>query len=328
MDTQSNDGRNSVQHVLVSLGLLLGSTLNAAERPTIKKVGAIDCGLVEATPLVVKDRLYRFEYVRKDYSGNATGGPYFRLVDVATGKATPAFAKGYHLGCAYAEGDFVYAFGVKKWGQSEIAMFKSRDLQSWEEHQAISLPGWQLFNSSVCKAGERYIMAIEVGAPPEIAGTPFTMRFAESKDLASWKLLPEQCVFSKDRYTACGTIRYLGDHFYMIYLEARPGPEYESYIVRSKDLVSWESSRFNPVLAASADDKQIANPQLTKEQRELIAGAVNINNSDVDLCEFAGKTHITYSWGNQQGTEFLAKAIYEGSLESLLEGFFPSDSSK
>ena len=74
------------------------------------------------------------------------------------------------------EGNAKYAF----------AMFKSRDLQSWEEHQAISLPGWQLFNSSVCKAGERYVMAIEVGAPPEVAGTPFTMRFAESKDLAAF----------------------------------------------------------------------------------------------------------------------------------------------
>jgi hypothetical protein len=32
-----------------------------------------------------------------------------------------------------------------------------------------------------------------------------------------------------------------------------------------------------------------------------------------------GKVVITYSWGNQQGTEFLAEAAYGGSLE----GFFP-----
>ena len=80
--------------VLASLGLSLGSTLNASEPPKIKKLGTIDCGLVEATPLVIKDRLYRFEYVREDYSGNSSGGPYFRLVDVATGKATSAFEKG------------------------------------------------------------------------------------------------------------------------------------------------------------------------------------------------------------------------------------------
>lgn len=314
-----------VATVLSSALFDVPTSLTAAEAPQIRKLGTIECGLVEATPLVFKERLYRFEYVRQDYPGNSTGSPYFRLIDVAAGKATPAFAKGYHLGCAHAEGDFMYTFGVKKWGQSEIAMFKSSDLVTWEKHEAISLPGWQLFNSSVCKAGERYVMAIEVGAPPEVAGTPFTMRFAESKDLATWKLLPEECVFSKDRYTACGTIRHVGDYFYMIYLEAKPGPPYQSYIVRSKDLMSWETSRFNPVLAASADDKNIANPQLTAEQRDLIAKAVNINNSDVDLCEFAGKTHITYSWGNQQGTEFLALAVYEGRLADLLEGFFRND---
>ena len=47
------------------------------------------------------------------------------------------------------------------------------------------------------------------------------------------------------------------------------------------------------------------------------------NNSDVDFCEFRGKTIITYSWGNQQGTEFLAEAAYEGTLASFLKGFFP-----
>jgi len=47
------------------------------------------------------------------------------------------------------------------------------------------------------------------------------------------------------------------------------------------------------------------------------------NNSDVDLCEFRGRTIITYSWGNQQGTEFLAEAVYDGSLASFLKGFFP-----
>jgi hypothetical protein len=50
---------------------------------------------------------------------------------------------------------------------------------------------------------------------------------------------------------------------------------------------------------------------------------VDLNNSDVDFWEFHGKTVITYSWGNQQGTEFLAEAAYEGSLESFLSGFFP-----
>ena len=77
------------------------------------------------------------------------------------------------------------------------------------------------------------------------------------------------------------------------------------------------------MLVASEQDKVIANPKLTAEQRRKIAGAVDRNNSDVDFCEFRGKMVITYSWGNQQGTEFLAEAVYDGPLASFLKGLFP-----
>jgi alpha-L-fucosidase len=130
-------------------------------------------------------------------------------------------------------------------------------------------------------------------------------------------------VYSKEKYTACPALRYQGGSFYMLYLEARPGPTYETWIVRSKDLRRWESSRLNPVLAFSDEDKAIANPKLTADQRQAVARARNINNSDVDLCEYQGKTVLYYSWGNQQGTEFLAEAVYEGTLASFLRSYFP-----
>jgi hypothetical protein len=130
-------------------------------------------------------------------------------------------------------------------------------------------------------------------------------------------------VYSKEKYTACPALRYLDGYFYMLYLETRPGPTDETFIVRSKDLKRWESSRLNPVMAFSDEDKRIANPKLTAEQKKAINKAKNINNSDVDLCEFKGKTIIYYSWGNQQGTEFLAKAVYEGTLASFLRSYFP-----
>ena len=98
------------------VGGLTGSADEKTKRPVIKKLGTIDLLMVETTPVVFKDRLYRFEYVRDNYAANKTGASYFRFLDVATGKATPAFAKGQHLGCAFVEGDLVYAFGVDKWG--------------------------------------------------------------------------------------------------------------------------------------------------------------------------------------------------------------------
>ena len=166
-------------------------------------------------------------------------------------------------------------------------------------------------------------MAIELGEPPEVVGVRFTMRFAESDDLVNWRMLPEECVYSKDRYTACPAIRFLDGQYYMIYLEARPGPTYPPHIVRSKDLIHWEQSPFNPIMIFSDEDRKIANPKLTPEERARIAESTNVNNSDVDLCEFGGKTIIYYSWGNQRGIEYLAEAVYEGSLASFLRTWFP-----
>ncbi len=295
-----------------------------ATKPLIKKLGTIDCDLVETTPIVFRGRLYRFEYVRERYKPNTTGKSYFRFIDVETGKPTPAFAAGYHLGSAFAEGEMVYVYGVEKWGGSRIEVFWSTDLQKWSSQTALSLPGWEIYNTSVCRGNKGFVMAFEIGAPPEETGAGFTNRFAVSSNALDWELTPVECVYSKDRYTACPALRFLDGLYYMIYLEARPGPTYEPHIVRSPDLIHWESSPLNPLMQFSAEDKLIANPNLSPQQREHIANAVDINNSDVDLCEFEGKVIIYYSWGNQQGTEFLAEAEYEGSLKSFLEGFFPA----
>ena len=197
---------------------LLGSPVARADEPTrpvIRKLGTLDSDMVEATPVVFMDRLYRFEYVRKDYKPNTTGDSYFRFIDVESGEATPAFAHGYDLGCAFAEGTTMWAFGVDHWDGTKVVAFGSHDLEHWEEHSALDLPGWGLFNTSVCKAGDRYVMAIEVGKPPEVVGVPFTTRFAESTDLKDWKLLPEDRVFTKDRYSACPSIRHLDGMYYM-----------------------------------------------------------------------------------------------------------------
>ena len=300
-------------------------------RPAVTKLGTIDCDMVETTPLVLRDRLYRFEYVRPAYAANPTGDSYFRLVDVQSGDASPAFGAGYHLGSAYVEGETVFAYGVSPVGGSTIQVFWSQDLERWASQPALPLPGWEAFNTSVCRGAGRYVMAIELGGPPEVVGTRFTMRFAESDDLLDWRLLPAECVFAKERYTACPALRYIGGDFYMIYLEAirgaagagGHGTTYESHIVRSQDLVHWQSSPLNPVLRCSPEDKLIGNPRLTAEQRGRIAGAVNRNNSDVDLCEYLGRTVISYSWGNQLGVEFLASAVYDGPLDRFLRGWFP-----
>ncbi len=296
------------------------------ERPLIKKVGTIDCDLVETTPVVFKGKLYRFEYVREKYKPNQSGDAYLRFIDHETGQPTPAFGHGYHLGSAFVDGDMVYVTAVDIWNGERVQMFASNDMKNWNEWTVLKLPGYGIFNTSMCKADDRYVLMYELGKPKDEVGERFTARFAISKDLRQWDITPIECNYAKDRYTAPHCLRYLDGYFYNFYLEALKRNEinhYETYVVRSKDLIAWEPSPLNPVLKASEDDKIIANSKLSESQRREISSAVNINNSDIDFCEFKGKVIINYSWGNQRGLEFLAEAVYEGSEEEFIRGWFP-----
>ncbi len=294
-------------------------------KPLIRKLGTVDCDMVETTPLVIDGRLYRFEYVRDNYRPNKTGRSYFRFKDVRTNAVSEPFGEGCHFGSAYNDKGTVYVFGVPVIGGESMKAFRSNDLIHWEEKEILNLAGWKLYNNSVCKGADGYIMAFEIGAPPEECGRPFTIRFALSRDLWNWTLTGPECVYSKDRYTACPYIQYLprDGFYYMVYLESLPGWAYVPYIARSTDLETWHRSPVNPVLMYDdKEDKKLAHPFFTAEERERIAGALDINNSDVDMCEFNGRTVINYSWGNQTGNEFLAEAVYEGPLEKFLQGFF------
>ncbi len=288
----------------------------------LRKLGTVDLDMVETTPVVFENRLYRFEYVRANYWDNPTGDSYFRFIDVESGEPTHGFGVGYHLGCAYVGEGRAYAYGTNAWGGDSIQEFWSDDLKNWKDRVAITLPGWRAYNTSVCHGRDGYVMAIEMGDPPELVGKRFTIFFAESSDLVNWNLLPLDRVFSKEKYTACPALRFLDGYYYMIYLGAHPGPVYKPHVVRSRDLNTWEESPRGAMMEPSLDDKMIANPRLTEEQVRRISRAVNINNSDVDLCEYRGKTHVFYSWGNQQGTEFLAWAVLDTGLRGLSRMLF------
>jgi hypothetical protein len=303
------------------------------QKPLIRKLGTIDCDIVETTPIVFRNRLYRFEYIRsadprtgrRRYYANDTDDSYFRFIDWETGAATPSFGHGWHLGSAFVEGETVYVFGVDRWGGNRMRRFRSLDLRTWESAPIPQREDFAIFNNSVCRnAAGRYILLVELSKPKELVGVPFTPRFLESTDLLSWRMLPEECVFGREFYTGGHFLAFEGEHYYMTYLHALPGPAYETRIVRSRDLANWETSPLNPFMTFSDEDKVLADPRLPETQRARIAAAVNVNSSDHEFCEFRGRTVMTYSWGDQRGAEFLAEAVYDGPRKAVLEGFFPA----
>lgn len=311
----------------------VASALRTGEMPPRKslvKKGTIEIAVVETTPVVWKDRLLRFEWVRNSQWGNAMGtnrekGCY-RFVDMHTDEALPEFAEDHAFGCCYEEDGVMYVHGVRgEGGGNVIDSFVSRDLCSWSQSTALVLPqDIAIYNTSVCKSPDGYVMAIEIGGSNPMVGVPFTCIFALSADLLNWTLLPtqEHC-YARDRYTACPTLRWYDGWYYMIYLESAPCARWLPYIVRSKDLRLFEPGLRNPIMIHSDEDKQLVRPdRFSPEEQAYIQNAVNCNNSDVDLCLYNGKTVILYSWGNQLGKEFLALAEYDGPPEAFLASFF------
>ena len=300
-------------------------------RKKMVKMGTIKEGTVESTPVVWQDRLLRFEWVRsndwgKNHGDRADG--YYNFVDFETEEVvgTP-FAHKHAFGCCYEENGVMYAHGVRgnAGATNVIDVFWSEDLANWESQTALTIPEeLKIYNTSVCKGENGYIMCVEVSGPERLIGKNFSILFAKSENLLDWELLPiEDYNYIPDRYSACPSIRYFDGMYYMVYLEIAPLYRLVPYIVRSKDLVEWEGGLFNPFMWIDDDDKKIAHPErFTEEEIDKIKKAVDNNNSDVDFCEYRGETYIVYSWGNQLGTEYLAYAKYDGSLEEFLKSFF------
>ena len=302
-------------------------------RKKMKKLGTLKIGTVETTPVVWEDELIMFEWVRSDHWGN--GGHesrkigYYQFFDIKTNtpKSAP-FAHEHAFGCCYAENGIMYAHGVRgNGGQTKfVDVFWSKDLKNWESKLALELPEeLKVYNTSVCKGkDDTYVMAVEVSGPEKLIGKNYTILFATSKNLLDWELLPfDTYNYTPDRYSACPSIRYFDGMYYMVYLEELPCYRCHPYIVRSSDLYSWDIALYNPFMTYDDNDKLFAfEERFSDEDKERILNAVDLNNSDVDFCEYNGKTYILYSWGNQLGQEYLAWAQYDGTLEEFLKSFF------
>ena len=136
-------------------------------RPKIQSLGTLDFGLSETTPVVFRDKLWRFEYINRKYHRARLPADYFQFTNTETGNVTAPFALDHVLGSAHVEKNQMYVFGTRGgWGRDTLDVFWSDDLTRWETRQALHLPGWSLYNNSVCKGPDGFVMAFEAGGPP------------------------------------------------------------------------------------------------------------------------------------------------------------------
>ncbi len=245
----------------------------------LQKVENVTGDICEAAPLVWQDRLILLECIRPATGGNKAD--YFiTLKDAQTGRQLARFGEGFGLASALVHDASIYVFASRydaggSW--NDVTLFKSKDLHSWEQATVVKQEQEHLFNSSVCVGEQGFVMAYESDDPKY---PPFTIKFAKSADLEHWTKVPDT-VFGADRYAACPCIRYVDGNYYLMYLEHRqPRWFFETYLARSKDLKSWESSPSNPILSPGLND--------------------GVNASDPDIMEFQGRTYLYYSVGDQR----------------------------
>lgn len=217
---------------------------------------------------------------------------------------------------------------------------KEIDLAVWEKTAVLSFPeNFELFNTSVCKGPDRYMMAVEcawrgqssgdernrVGNP--YIGVYYTEFFASSPDLANWELLPFETAYTPQRYCACPALRFSEGYYYMICLEALPLGRYAPYIYRTEDFDVWEIGIPDPILMPSEEDRRMkAGVTCPAELAAANAEHVDVNNSDVDLCEYEGRTYIVYCSGHQGQAKgmngLVCEAVYDGPMKELLRAYF------
>jgi hypothetical protein len=277
-----------------------------AVRPVLKIERPESREVCEVAPIIWQDRLTLMKCLRPA-SGGTKADYSISLEDVETGRELARFAEGYSLASAIVDNGILYVFASRfedgDW--SDVTLFKSKDLQNWEQKLAIKQEAEHLFNSSVCATDRGYVMAYETNDPKL---QPFSVKFATSSDLENWTKLPDT-VFGAHRYTACPCIRYVEGTYYLLYTEHRtPRWFFETYLARSKDLQTWELSAANPILTPGLND--------------------GVNASDPDILEYQGKTYLYFSVGDQHTWSKLRRTVHDGPIRNFFAGYFPADAAE
>lgn len=295
--------------------------------PEIKKLGIVSLN-GESSPFVWNGKAMRLELEDASKRTSPNAHTHAIIRERESGKVISRFGEGCYYYSLYVENETAYVLGTKseypKLSGSEIIIFESRDLINWESRTLISNPGWSYFNTSLTKGPDGYVLLLEADEPAEYVGTPFTLFFAASPDMVDWKFLDPECCLSKARYNGGPFMKYSDGWYYIISVTELPLLRYTNYIFRTKNFKDYEVGKYNPLLMPDNKDKMFSPLacHIDDKDKEIIKQGFNINNSDIDMCDYNGKTLITYNMGDQLGFYCLCEAEYDGTVSQFLASYF------
>ena len=119
-------------------------------------------------------------------------------------------------------------------------------------------------------------------------------------------------------------LKYSDGWFYLLADLALPRRIYTSYLLRTKDFETWYVGYYNPIIMPSDDDRKISPhyTEITEAEALRLKTAFHVNNTDLDVCEWQGKTYINYACGNQLGNYWMAEAVCDMPLADFLKSYF------
>lgn len=257
-----------------------------------RKTEQIISDQMECTPFIWENTLKLLINWR-----NLQNKTHLEIWDYATNKLISRFAEGYNMASCLVQKNKLIIIATSPLAQKNnyISIIETENLINFSEPlKILTKPNYILFNTSLIHDGQKFILSYETNE-----GTPFTIRFVESKNLIVWNEIGS--VFSMYAYAACPTIRYIDNNYYMWYLAYEKGV-YITKIVKSTDLINWEHSKY-----------------------VFLSPSINIdsnNTSDFDCCEINGEVFITYAVGDQSKYAGIKTAIFNGTLNELVNFYF------
>ncbi len=289
------------------------------------KTQRLNSPLVEVTPFVFKNRLYRLENWQKLWdlplekrSTRHYQADEVRIRDIEEDKIISIPLIGYTFATAFVWNEKVYIFAGDHHSATahrfvkQIVMTCSEDLTNWSEPRTVwnAVGDENLFNFAVCHNGNNFVMLYETD---DCKWLPkFTFKFCESADLINWQLI-DNALYGKNKYVGGPALYYENNFYYLLYLEEL-AHGWETRIARSQDLLNWEDAP--PGRAFLAYDSSIKHlPCHTPEVCEC-------NASDAELCYWQGKTLVYFTGGIQKIAGDLQLAEFAGTPQELLEYFF------
>ena len=265
---------------------------------------------MENTPVIFNSQMMLVSNHRPGGAEAKGKDAYLYIDNLQTGSEVARFGQGHSFVSALVHGSELNVFALefsdfgRVMNSNGIDRLTSTDLKNWKTEKVI-LPdgGEHLFNSSVCRDDKGFLMAYESDKPVQ-----FCFKFARSTDLSTWKKIPGLAFTGVNHeYSACPVIRFISPFYYVIYLhkavEGHNG--WISFLARSKNLIEWELSPFNPILEAGKGEGK--------------------NNSDVDILEYEGKTYLYYATGDQETWGTVRVAMFDGSEKVFFESHFPQN---